>query len=366
MKKISTAQRVSLTAFFYTIAIAGALLLVNSCSKSKETAGTTAGQATDLAHAVKVSPAVHQNAAQTKVVTIANIRKSADGSVTNVMFNQLAEIFTVYDATLLTNLQDAFKANKTIQITFDPWQATVLRMTTADVPQGTANHSAAAKNNAGTAQNVNLAVMSDEAVDNLPQAAVLNTTTTGLTNVVPDMATAQMMFDFIAHQACALSGPYGIDQCISFQYCEDGCYARAHKMCWIINNKYHYDTHKIFSFALGSDQLSVKAEKWGGCCINWWFHVAPLVNVKTPTGTKAFVFDPAMFDQPVLLSTWLHAQENPACASPSNPAHVTKINLQPTASYTPADGTGTTFDTDPMYTSTNSTMVTYGPLKTCP
>ncbi len=196
--------------------------------------------------------------------------------------------------------------------------------------------------------------------------SVLNTSTPGLTNVIPDFATAQLMFDYIVKQCCALPSPYGIDHCISFQYCQDGCYARAHKMCWIINNRYHYATHKIFSFAnSGSDRLSVKCLKWRGCCVTWWYHVAPLVNVKTPTGVKAYVFDAAMFDQPVLLATWLHAQENPSCVTGTSVARVSMINIQPTASYSPAGYSGLTFNTDPTYSSTNSTLISYAPLHTC-
>jgi hypothetical protein len=135
-------------------------------------------------------------------------------------------------------------------------------------------------------------------------------------------------------------------------------------MCYLLNNKYHYATQKVFSFATGGYSLSVKAEKWCNQCINWWYHVAPLVTIQTPTGPKAYVFDPAMFDEPVLLATWLHAQENPACSSSPR---VTAINIQPTTSYSPvAYGVTTAFDTDPLYSDTNSTLVSYRTLHTCP
>ena len=138
-------------------------------------------------------------------------------------------------------------------------------------------------------------------------------------------------------------------------------------MCWILNTKYNYATHKVFSFAnAGTDELCVKGEKWGGCCVNWWYHVAPLVNIKTPAGTKAYVFDPAMFDQPVLLATWLHAQENPACDPVGDNPHVSMINIQPTSSYSPNGTTGYLFDTDPTYSSTDHYLSLYSPLTTCP
>ena len=25
---------------------------------------------------------------------------------------------------------------------------------------------------------------------------------------------------------------------------------------------------------------SRQADKWGGCCVTWWYHVAPLVRVR--------------------------------------------------------------------------------------
>jgi hypothetical protein len=363
MKKFTLVKNKTINAFFYILLAAGMGGLVNSCSKSSDTPVAKLNATT--VQAVKPAAAVQQSNSFIQTVTVANIRKGDDGSA-KVTFCPLEEIFTVQDAAILASLQDAFSGNRAIQITFDPWQAAVLQVKDVNPSANTGSRLAGTT---GTSFKINLATMTNEAVDNVPASAVINTTTTGLTNVVPDMATAQLMFDYITHQSCSLGGPFGIDQCISFQYCQDGCYARAHKMCWIINNKYHYETHKIFSFAnAGKDELCVQAQKWGGCCVNWWYHVAPLVNVKTPSGTKAYVFDAAMFDQPVLLSVWLHAQENPACIPPASGdvPHVSMINIQPTSSYWPHDGTGLTFDTDPTYSSTNSTMATYSPRKTCP
>jgi len=361
MKKFTSGKRIGVTAIAYIFVIAGVLALADACKKGKP-ATEPARQGTVQA----TKAATSQSQPLTQVVSIANIRQSGDGRASKIMFNQLEEVFTVTDASMLSVLQGAFAAHKSMQITFDPWQASILKIDNLTAAQGAVS-SGQRLAGGGSAYEIDLSKMSNDVVNSLPASAVLNATTDSLANVIPDMATAQLMFDYITHQACALPGPYGIDQCISFQYCEDGCYARAHKMCWVINNKFHYGTHKIFSFAnAGTDELCVKAEKWGGCCVNWWYHVAPIVNIKTPSGTKAYVFDPAMFDQPVLLATWLHAQENPACVPSGDKPHVTMINIQPTASYWPADGSGYTFGTDPLYTSTNSTMVSYAPLKTCP
>ena len=66
----------------------------------------------------------------------------------------------------------------------------------------------------------------------------------------------------------------------------------------------------------------------------------------------ALVIDPSMFDKPVLLSTWLGAQENIDSAGAN--AKVTMYSIQPGSAYSPANGAGTAFTTDPTYTVTHA------------
>jgi Glutaminase len=96
------------------------------------------------------------------------------------------------------------------------------------------------------------------------------------TKVMPNYKVAKDIFDFCAAQSCHLPGPYAISHCIPFQYVRDGCYARAHKMRQIITDQYGYCCEKVFSFAIPyPHRLALKAGKWGGCCVTWWYHVAP-------------------------------------------------------------------------------------------
>jgi Glutaminase len=191
------------------------------------------------------------------------------------------------------------------------------------------------------------------------------------TKVIPSYKVAKDIFDFCAAQSCHLPGPYAISPCIPFQYVRDGCYARAHKMRQIIEDQYGYCSEKIFSFALGNDTLAVRANKWGGCCVWWWYHVAPLVRVRVRIKlppfanldfTLAMVIDPSMFDKPVLLSSWLMAQEEKTCA---DYAKVTMYSIQPSSAYWPMGGPNS-FGTDPTYTLTNQTLLAYKNLTTCP
>jgi len=182
--------------------------------------------------------------------------------------------------------------------------------------------------------------------------------------IIPSYRKAKKIFDFCAKQTCSLGGPFSVSPCIPFQYVRDGCYARAHKMRWIITQKYHYCCEKVFSFAnQGSDTLAVQANKWGGCCVTWWYHVAPLVRVRLGRfGVLLLVIDPGMFDKPVLLSTWLAAQENKACSANAN---VSMYSIQPGSAYWPDNHAGTMFGTDPNYVQTNQTLINYRNLVTC-
>jgi hypothetical protein len=191
------------------------------------------------------------------------------------------------------------------------------------------------------------------------------------TRIIPGYAKAKEIFDFCAQLSCHLPGPYAVTPCIPFQYVRDGCYARAHQMRRIITTRYGYCCEKVFSFAnQNNDTLAVKANKWGGCCVTWWYHVAPLVRVRLRIRgypklslTLAMVIDPGMFDKPVLLSTWLSAQQDTTCSAR---AHVSMYSIQPGSAYWPTNYAGTTFDTDPNYTKTQGTLVAYSGLTTCP
>ena len=182
--------------------------------------------------------------------------------------------------------------------------------------------------------------------------------------ILPNYKKAKKIFDFCARQTCSLGGPFQVTPCIPFQYVIDGCYARAHKMRWIITKKYHYCCEKIFSFAnQGNDTLAVQANKWGGCCVFWWYHVAPLVRVRLGRwAVLLMVIDPGMFDKPVLLTTWLAAQENKACGAN---AQVSMYSIQPGSAYWPANFAGTAFGTDPNYVQTDATLIAYQNLVTC-
>jgi len=368
-----TFNRITKVAAAITLmAFAGFSFTLSSCNKKGEQ--TSKMTTTDCGYANENAPVNGSNAGKdgatqtlTSVVTVADLNGIEGSASIEVVFNENTQFFTVSDPAAIAVVKEAFSNGKPIQISFNPWLGTLLKAQYASGQQATALSSRVLDRGAETAVSLRASMPTDETIDNPGELATINLTDAGLNNLIPDFATAQLMFNYIAQQCCAIPGPYAIDYCIPFQYCIDGCYARAHKMCWIINSRYKYGTKKVFSFATPTStyKLSVQGQKWGGCCIRWWYHVAPLVTVKTPTGPKAYVFDPAMFNQPVLLSVWLHAQENPVCAASFIPK-VTMYNIRPTASYAPSGTSGLVFTTDPAFTATNNTLFNYRNLITCP
>lgn len=343
-------KTVKLTAALYLLSIVVSLTVIDACKKSNPhnpAIVATAIQGND------------NSKLETDLLTIANIQKSpADNTVTEVMFYERQEIFSVGDATMLATLQKAFTNKQPVRVTTDPWAGTI-KAVALPTAQEIKSHKPVSTALIITApmHAVDANTLKSDALNSNSEAINMPAPLPGLTNVIPDLATARLMFTYFAKQSCNLPPPRGIDQCISFQYVIDGCYARAHKMSWIIMNQYHYSVKKLFSYG----HLAVRADKWGGCCVFWWYHVAPLVTINTPQGPKAYVMDPGMFDGPVPMATWLQAQGSQDCYPGSA---VTSYSIQPVTAYWPNGSGG--YDTDPDYSMTNSTLANYSGLKTCP
>ena len=309
---------------------------------------------------------------ETDLVTVAAVRTGAKKTV-EYLFNERQQIFTLAenataDEGVARLLRTSAGKNRPVKVTLNPKRGTIERI------------SEPREREADAFLRLRVPLEKPERIAAIEVAKIdptkFNFVDLNLkwpvfrrcTKIVPSYAKAKEIFDFCAQLSCNLGGPYAVTPCIPFQYVIDGCYARAHQMRRIITTRYRYCCEKVFSFATAnSDTLAVKADKWGGCCVFWWYHVAPLVRVRfaLPGLRKsnlalAMVIDPGMFDKPVLLSTWLAAQENKNCSAN---AHVTSYSIQPGSAYTPA-GVGN-FSTDPNYVATENTLIAYASLTTC-
>ncbi|MDB5283325.1 MAG: hypothetical protein JWO06_2400, partial [Bacteroidota bacterium] len=187
-------------------------------------------------------------------------------------------------------------------------------------------------------------------------------------NPVIDSTAAWAIFAYCANQTCG-SPNAEITPCIPFQYILDGCEARANKMCVAINNKFRYHCAKVFSMEqdITGHQLSVYISKWGNCCFPkgfyWWWHVAPILQVKFQYNVVAMVIDPGMFNEPVPLSSWLAAQQDSRCTG-DFPIKLDSYSIQSDAAYIPA-ADRLWFETDPGMVCTDATLRYYQNAKSC-
>lgn len=307
---------------------------------------------------------------ETGILTVAAIRRPKGGRATEYLFNEKERIFALKPAargfdTSSKLLREALQKKVPVKAILDTRRDTIQRVQPPS-PQELSQFERVRTLLDEPDKIVRVDVSSiDPTIFNIVDRFSKWRCFRRCTRIVPNYKTAKEIFDFCAKQSCNLPGLYNVSPCIPFQYVRDGCYARAHKMRRIITTKYHYCCEKVFSFANNdSDRLAVMANKWGGCCVTWWYHVAPLIRVRLRRiAVLSLVIDPSMFDKPVLLSTWLAAQENTTCDPNAN---VSMYSIQPGSAYTPANYSGTAFTTDPSYTATDATLIAYKNLVTCP
>jgi hypothetical protein len=314
---------------------------------------------------------------ETDLVTVAAIRKGRNRS-TQYLFNERQRIFELADRAGVRGdagrlLAEALQKRSPVRVTLDSRRPVIQRVaapTGRELEELAKTRVPLPKSQTDRTASIDVSKI-DPTRFNVVDAYLKWRCFRLCTRVIPSYAKAKEIFDFCAQLSCHLPGPYAVTPCIPFQYVRDGCYARAHQMRRIITTRYRYCCEKVFSYApYADDTLAVQANKWGGCCVQWWYHVAPLVRVRIrfrlprlPRNFSivlAMVIDPGMFDKPVLLSTWLTAQENTAC---SPQAKVSAYSIQPGSAYTP--GWNSAYGTDPNYTQTESTLLGYQNLVTC-
>jgi Glutaminase len=310
------------------------------------------------------------------VVTVAAVRESKDVGI-ECLFNEREQIFTLSptvksQAAVAERLKEALERDLPVKAVLNPRRGVVQRIEPLSERElREFQRTRTLLENPDKAVRIDVASM-DPTTFNIVDYKLKWPIFALCTRVIPSYKVAKDIFDFCAAQSCHLPGPPAISHCIPFQYVRDGCYARAHKMRQIIEDQYGYCCEKVFSFAnQNDDTLAVKANKWGGCCVTWWYHVAPLVRVRIRLRLGPFdlqfvlamVIDPGMFDKPVLLSTWLMAQEDTSCAASAN---LSMYSIQAGSAYWPTNYAGTTYATDPTYALTHSTLTGYKNLTTCP
>jgi hypothetical protein len=89
---------------------------------------------------------------------------------------------------------------------------------------------------------------------------------------------------------------------IAFTYPQDGCYSRAHLMCQRLRGL-GYLPGKVWAFAHG-ENLHARTINDPRGFIEWNWHVAPTLKVRTRDGLRDMVIDPSLCTRPVTPEQW--------------------------------------------------------------
>jgi glutaminase-like protein len=103
---------------------------------------------------------------------------------------------------------------------------------------------------------------------------------------------------------------------IPFNFPDDGCYARAHEMCRIMQGK-GIDCGKAWNygsqFESGNSTLKVSTPYHPDGAVTWRYHVAPVIYVQDSAGHPArMVLDPSTTKGPTDAREWKDIQSDPA------------------------------------------------------
>lgn len=123
-----------------------------------------------------------------------------------------------------------------------------------------------------------------------------------------DAATVQQAFDAIAHHSQ-----------IEFNFPQGGCQQRAQMMSMMLAKIFTMDHCKVWLFPpvalyVGDERTLYIEDKTGltyNGKIEWNYHVAPVVQVRSGNGVHTMVIDPSInSNEPILLNKWFAAIGN--------------------------------------------------------
>lgn len=138
------------------------------------------------------------------------------------------------------------------------------------------------------------------------------------------------------------------NQSIPFGYAYDGCYARAHKMSRLLEDK-----GVITGKAFVEGNLNVVSPVLGN--VNWWYHVAPVVLVKKDGKEIPYVIDPSLFKKPVPFSEWRDYMTAGKKENVNSEYFTNRFSYSPSDKFPPPK---TSFS-EPVMESMQSTMAEY-------
>lgn len=330
------------------------LLTFSSCQKNRTTPDTAAP-----------APATAATSGAARLLSVANVYYTPDGRNAEAWFYETPLVFEFSSTSAnarqnFETLQHAKDNHLPVNVTvFAGTEHLIDRITPATEAQVEAFKAEQAKR---------VAAEPVPAPDDPGAPSFGGDPNSSLVSVIPNTAILNNIFSTIKSQCNLSPGILIYGPRIPFQFVADGCYARAHKMRQLIENYFGFQSYKVFNYACnGGGTLSVKATLWGNnCCVKWWYHVTSYVYVQSGSTSVAYAIDPAMFNGPVSIPTWVAAQKNISCgyagasqgqvyyfsnAYAPNGLPTAPCNLVPYA--------------DNTYTAADATCINYGPKKGC-
>ena len=115
-------------------------------------------------------------------------------------------------------------------------------------------------------------------------------------------------FTAMTGETCSVNAIGG--DCIPFLYPNDGCQARAHRMCEVLAN-ISVTAGKVWLFGSGYPRratLLARTRNSPRCKVRWLYHSAAVVQVAMPGGLELRVFDPSLFGHHVSPEEWKSVQ----------------------------------------------------------
>ena len=108
---------------------------------------------------------------------------------------------------------------------------------------------------------------------------------------------------------------------VPYHYPVDGCYARAQMMSQVLTAA-GFASERVFATTPMPGGLHIpnqfsedQAGPPGGQPeTTWFYHVAPIINVRGPSGSQQIVIDPSTQPGPATVDAWLAAMGTPASA----------------------------------------------------
>jgi hypothetical protein len=176
----------------------------------------------------------------TGILTVAAIREGKDGK--QILFNERQQIFSLGKKMrsareVSAQLKDSIKKKQPIRAVLDPRKGIIEKIETPSAGE-IEEFRKTRKLLKEPSKPLRIEASTiDPTVFNVVEYKLKWPAFVLCKKIVPNYKKAKKMFAFCATQSCPLPGPYDISPCIPFQYVIDGCYARAHKMRWIIHDQ---------------------------------------------------------------------------------------------------------------------------------